>query len=78
MARNATIRSRLICAMPERARDEATADTVRLVEAAWPTQQIGVRFAIEDIAEAHRAQESAAIMGNTVVAVAGAHVPASV
>jgi len=67
MARNAVIRPVLIYTMPVRARDEATRDVVRLVEAGRLIHQIGARFPLDRIVEAHQAQESGKITGNIVV-----------
>jgi NADPH2:quinone reductase len=71
MARNATIRPVLLYTMPDRARDEAVSDIVRLVEAGRLLHHIGARFPLERIVEAHQAQESGKITGNIVIDVAG-------
>jgi NADPH2:quinone reductase len=57
--------------MPDRARDEAVSDIVRLVEAGRLLHQIGARFPLERIVEAHQAQESGKVTGNIVIDVAG-------
>lgn len=67
MAKNAAIRPVLIYTMPTRAKDEAARHIVRLVEAGRLLHQIGARFPLERIAEAHQAQESGKITGNIVV-----------
>lgn len=72
MAKNATIRPVLLYTMPERARDEAVSDILRLVEAGRLLHQIGARFPLERIVEAHQAQESGKVTGNIVVDVAPA------
>jgi NADPH2:quinone reductase len=72
MAKNATIRPVLIYTMPDRARDEAVSDIVRLVEAGRLLHQIGARFPLDRIVEAHQAQESGKVTGNIVVDVAPA------
>jgi NADPH2:quinone reductase len=72
MAKNATIRPVLLYTMPDRARDEAVSDILRLVEAGRLLHQIGARFPLERIVEAHQAQESGKITGNIVVDVAPA------
>jgi NADPH:quinone reductase len=71
MAKNATIRPVLLYTMPDRARDEAVSDIVRLVEAGRLLHQIGARFPLERIVEAHQAQESGKVTGNIVIDVAG-------
>jgi NADPH2:quinone reductase len=70
MTRNVTVRPVLIYTMPERAKDEAAADVVRLVEAGRLQHQIGARFPLACIVEAHEAQESGQVIGNIVVDVA--------
>jgi NADPH2:quinone reductase len=70
MARNLTIRPVLIYTMPERAKDEAVRDVLRLVEAGRLIHNIGAHFPLERIVEAHQAQESGKITGNIVVDVA--------
>lgn len=60
----------LIYTMPESAHLAAAADIVRLVEAGRLIHQIGARFTLEQIAEAHEAQESGRVMGNIVLDVA--------
>lgn len=72
MAKNATIRPVLLYTMPDRARDEAVSEIVRLVEAGRLLHQIGARFPLERIVEAHQAQESGKVTGNIVVEVAPA------
>jgi NADPH2:quinone reductase len=72
MAKNATLRPVLIYTMPERARDEAVSDIVRLLEAGRLLHQIGARFPLDRIVEAHQAQESGKVTGNIVVEVASA------
>jgi NADPH:quinone reductase len=69
MAKNVTIRPVLIYTMPERAQDEGAADVLRLCEAGRLIHQIGARFPLERIVEAHEAQESGKVMGNIVVEV---------
>jgi NADPH2:quinone reductase len=71
MSKNAAIRPVLIYTMPTRAKDEAARDIVRLVEAGRLIHQIGARFPLDRIVEAHQAQESGKITGNIVVDVAG-------
>ncbi|MBI2017239.1 MAG: NADPH:quinone reductase [Candidatus Rokubacteria bacterium] len=70
MTRNVTVRPVLIYTMPERAKDDAAADVVRLVEAGRLQHQIGARFPLARIVEAHEAQESGQVIGNIVVDVA--------
>jgi NADPH:quinone reductase len=72
MAKNATVRPVLLYTMPDRARDEAVSDILRLVENGRLLHQIGARFPLERIVEAHQAQESGKITGNIVVDVASA------
>jgi NADPH2:quinone reductase len=72
MAKNTTIRPVLLYTMPDRARDEAVSDIVRLVEGGRLLHQIGARFPLERIVEAHQAQESGKVTGNIVVDVAPA------
>jgi NADPH2:quinone reductase len=67
MAKNVTLRPVLIYTMPARAKDEAARDVGRLVEAGRLIHQIGARFPLERIVEAHQAQESGKITGNIVV-----------
>jgi NADPH2:quinone reductase len=67
MAKNATIRPVLIYTMPPRAKEEAARDIGRLVEAGRLIHQIGARFPLDRIVEAHQAQESGKITGNIVV-----------
>jgi NADPH:quinone reductase len=69
MSKNVTIRPVLIYTMPERAQDEGAADVLRLVEAGRLIHQIGARFPLERIVQAHEAQESGKVMGNIVVEV---------
>jgi NADPH2:quinone reductase len=69
MQKNVTIRPVLIYTMPERAQDAAAADVLHLVEAGRLIHQIGARFPLERIVEAHEAQESGTVMGNIVVEV---------
>ncbi len=70
MARNVTIRPVLIYTMPETAQRAATEDVVRLVEAGRLLHQIGARFALSQVVEAHQAQESGKVTGNIVIEVA--------
>jgi NADPH2:quinone reductase len=67
MGKNAAIRPVLIYTMPTRAKDEAARDIVRLVEGGRLLHQIGARFPLDRIVEAHQAQESGKITGNIVV-----------
>jgi NADPH:quinone reductase len=67
MAKNVTIRPVLIYTMPEAAKDEAARHIVRLVEAGRLIHQIGARFPLERIVEAHEAQESGKVTGNIVL-----------
>jgi NADPH2:quinone reductase len=67
MAKNVTIRPVLIYTMPERAKDEAARDVLRLVEAGRLIHNIGARFPLERVVEAHQAQESGKIAGNIVI-----------
>src|SRR6266540_4301437 len=69
MAKNVTIRPVLIYTMPERAQDEGAADVLRLCEAGRLLHQIGARFPLERIVQAHEAQESGKVTGNIVVEV---------
>jgi NADPH2:quinone reductase len=69
MSKNVTIRPVLIYTMPERAQDEGAADVLRLCEAGRLIHQIGARFPLERIVEAHEAQESGKVTGNIVVEV---------
>jgi NADPH:quinone reductase len=70
MAKNVTVRPVLIYTMPEAAKDEAARHIVRLVEAGRLIHQIGARFPLERIVEAHEAQESGKVTGNIVLGVA--------
>lgn len=67
MSKNVTVRPVLIYTMPEAAKDEATRDVNALVEAGRLIHQIGARFPLGRIVDAHEAQESGKIMGNIVV-----------
>ena len=69
MRNNVTVRPVLIYTIPEAAKDEAARDIVRLVEAGRLIHQIGARFPLDRIVEAHEAQESGTVMGNIVLAV---------
>jgi NADPH2:quinone reductase len=53
--------------MPTRAKDEAARDILRLVEAGRLIHQIGARFPLDRVVEAHQAQESGKITGNIVI-----------
>lgn len=70
MAKNVTLRPVLIYTMPEAAKDAATRDVLQLVERGRLLHQIGARFPLARIVEAHEAQESGRVMGNIVVEVA--------
>ena len=70
MTKNVTLRPVLLYTMPERAKGEAADDIVRLVEAGRLQHQIGVRFPLARIVDAHHAQESGQVIGNIVVDVA--------
>jgi NADPH2:quinone reductase len=70
MSKNVSIRPVLIYTMPERAQDEGAADVLRLCEAGRLIHQIGARFPLGRIVQAHEAQESGQVMGNIVVEVA--------
>ena len=70
MTKNVTLRPVLLYTMPERAKDEAADDIVHLVEAGRLQHQIGVRFPLARIVDAHHAQESGQVIGNIVVDVA--------
>ncbi len=70
MAKNATIRPVLIYTMPERAKDEAARDVAHLIETGRLIHNIGARFPLERVVEAHQAQESGKVIGNIVVEVA--------
>jgi NADPH2:quinone reductase len=72
MARNVTLRPVLIYTMPERAKDEGARDILRLVEQGRLLHNIGARFPLDRIVEAHQAQESGKITGNIVVDVSAA------
>jgi len=67
MSRNAVMRPELIYTMPERAQDEGAADVLRLCEAGRLIHQIGARFPLERIVQAHEAQESGKVLGNIAV-----------
>jgi NADPH2:quinone reductase len=71
MAKNVTLRPVLIYTMPERAKDEAARDVLDRVEAGRLLHNIGARFSLDRIVEAHQAQESGKITGNIVVDVGG-------
>ena len=70
MRNNATVRAVLIYTARESALAAATRDIVRLVEAGRLIHQIGARFPLARIVEAHEAQESGKVMGNIVLEVA--------
>jgi NADPH2:quinone reductase len=70
MFKNVTVRSVLLYTMPERAKDQATADIVRLVEAGRLIHRTGARYPFARIVEAHEAQESGQVIGNIVLEVA--------
>lgn len=67
MSKNVTVRPVLIYTMPEAAKDEAARDINALVQAGRLIHQIGARFPLERIVDAHEAQESGKVMGNIVV-----------
>ncbi len=67
MRNNLTVRTVLLYTIPEAAKDTATRDIVRLAEAGRLIHQIGARFPLARIVEAHEAQESGKIMGNIVI-----------
>ena len=70
MAKNATVRPVLIYTMPERAKDEAARDVAQLAATGRLTHVIGARFPLDQIVQAHEAQESGKVTGNIVVDVA--------
>jgi NADPH2:quinone reductase len=70
MSKNIAIRPVLIYTMPESAKAKAANDVVRLVEAGRLVHNIGARFPLDRIVEAHEAQESGKIVGNIVLDVA--------
>lgn len=70
MRNNVTVRGVLIYTAPESALAAAARDIVRLVAAGWLIHQIGARFPLARIIEAHEAQERGKIMGNIVLEVA--------
>jgi NADPH2:quinone reductase len=70
MRKNVTVRAVFLYTVPEVARDAATRDIVRLVEAGRLVHQIGARFPLEAIVAAHEAQESGTVQGNIVIEVA--------
>jgi NADPH2:quinone reductase len=70
MFKNATMRLVLLYTMPAEAKAQATADIGRLAGEGRLLHQIGARFPLERIVEAHEAQESGKVMGNIVVDVA--------
>lgn len=72
MARNVTLRPVLIYTMPERAKDDGARDVLRLVEQGRLLHNIGARFPLDRVVEAHQAQESGKIIGNIVVDVSAA------
>jgi NADPH2:quinone reductase len=67
MRNNITVHAVLLYTIPEAAKDAATRDIVRLAEAGRLIHQIGARFPLARIIEAHEAQESGKIMGNIVI-----------
>jgi NADPH2:quinone reductase len=69
MAKNVALRPVLIYTMPERAKAEGAADVLRLCEAGRLMHQIGARFPLERVVQAHEAQESGTVTGNIVVEV---------
>jgi NADPH:quinone reductase len=70
MAKNVTVRSVLIYTMPAAAKRQAEAEIVRLVAAQRLLHEIGARFPLDRIVEAHEAQESGKVIGNIVLDVA--------
>jgi len=70
LAKNATVRPVLIYTMPERAKDEAARDVAQLAATGRLTHVIGARFPLDQIVQAHEAQESGKVTGNIVVDVA--------
>jgi NADPH2:quinone reductase len=70
MARNVTLHPVLIYTMPERAKDDGARDVLRLVEKGRLLHNIGARFPLARVVEAHQAQESNKITGNIVLDVA--------
>jgi NADPH2:quinone reductase len=67
MARNIAMRPVLIYTMPERAKQAAARDIVRLVEAGRLTHNIAAHFSLDQVVAAHEAQESGQAAGNLVV-----------
>jgi NADPH2:quinone reductase len=72
MRRNVTVQSVFLYTIPERAKEAAARDIVALVQAGRLIHQIGARFPLEKIVEAHEAQEGGRVMGNIVLDVTAA------
>jgi len=70
MWKNATVRAVFLYTVPEAAKDAATEDIVRLVEDRRLIHQIGARFTLDRIVQAHEAQERGSVTGNIVVEIA--------
>lgn len=72
MRQNLTVRSVFLYTVPEAAKDAGTRDVVALVERGRLLHQIGARFPLERVVDAHEAQEGGRVMGNIVLDVAPA------
>lgn len=70
MRNNVTVRAVFLYTVPEAAKEAATKDIVRLVADGRLIHQIGARFPLARIVEAHEAQERGKVMGNIVIEVA--------
>jgi NADPH:quinone reductase len=67
MARNIAVRPVLIYTMPERAKQVAARDVMRLVEAGQLIHNIAAHFPLDRVVAAHEAQETGQAVGNLVV-----------
>jgi len=67
MARNIAVRPVLIYTMPERAKQAAARDVVRLVTAGQLVHNIAAHYPLDRVVDAHEAQESGKTVGNLVV-----------
>jgi NADPH2:quinone reductase len=70
MSKNVIIRPVLIYTMPESAKGQAVRDVNHLVESGRLIHAIAARFPLDDIVNAHEAQESGRFTGNIVLDVA--------
>jgi NADPH2:quinone reductase len=68
-ARNATIRTVLIYAAPQQARDAAARDITRMLETGRLQHQTALRLPFERIVEAHEAMESGRVVGKILLTV---------